>query len=104
MKSQVLYLLFITLPLFCFSQIQEEKTIIEKSKNGTIQSVEFSENDKSYTIPANSAAFFKDWLKTYPKDQFIKVPHFSKRKEFVHEHFDQHYNGVKVVGGGYNFH
>lgn len=82
----------------------ETGTIIVWGENGTIQSVTFSESDKSYTIPNSSTDFFENWLNVSTNDQFREVPHVSKGKGYVHEHFDQYYNGVKVDGAGYNFH
>jgi bacillolysin len=82
----------------------ETGTIVVRGENGTIQSVTFSESDTSYTIPNSSTDFFENWLNVSTNDQFRETLHVSKRKGYVHEHFDQYYNGVKVDGAGYNFH
>ena len=37
-------------------------------------------------------------------DEFRKIQHRQKQKEFIHEHFEQYYNGIKIDGAGYNFH
>ena len=63
------------------------------SQNGT----------SSYIVPVDAGEFFVKYLKTN-KENFRKVPHESKNKKFIHEHYDQYYKGIKVDFGGYNFH
>jgi Zn-dependent metalloprotease len=105
MRTKVLLTTIFSVTAFlCSAQNIEKKTIIQKDKKGTIQSVEFSNEDKDIRIPASAEVFFKDILQIQTKDKFEKIPHKSKRKEFIHEHFEQYYNGVRVEGGGYNFH
>jgi Zn-dependent metalloprotease len=105
MKTKVLLTVIFTAISLCgFSQYMERKTVIQTNEKGTVQSVEFSSEDQSVRIPGSAEVFFRDMLKIQSTDGFIKMPHKSKRKEFVHEHFDQYYNGVRVEGGGYNFH
>jgi Zn-dependent metalloprotease len=104
MKKLILLAVFTATSLFCFAQNVEQKTIIQKSNKGTIESVEFSSTDKSVQIPASAEVFFKDLLKIQKEDRFEKIPHKSKREGFIHEHLDQYYKGIKVDGAGYNFH
>jgi bacillolysin len=104
MKNLFFAALFVALPFLCFSQEKEKEPIVVKDSKGIIQSVEFCDSIQSSKIPSSSEVFFKDFLKISKNDQFKKIPHVSKRKEFTHEHFDQVYNGVNVDGAGYNFH
>lgn len=66
--------------------------------------MEFSTEDKRVKVPASAEIFFKDMLGTKSTDEFRKIERKQKQKEFVHEHFEQYYKGIKVEGGGYNFH
>lgn len=104
MKKLNFYLLLLAIPFLCQAQDIEQKTKITRDKNGAILSVEFSAEDSINRIPISSDAFLRDYLKVTAGDQFRAVQHTSKRKEFVHQHFDQYYNGVRVDGAGYNFH
>jgi Zn-dependent metalloprotease len=104
MKKILVFTISFVLSVICLAQNQKQKTIISKADNGIILSVEFSETDSIFIIPNSAEVFFKSYLKISSKDQFKKVPHISKSKDFIHEHFDQYYNDVKVDGAGYNFH
>ncbi|NQU87364.1 MAG: M4 family metallopeptidase [Mariniphaga sp.] len=104
MKRLALYLTILATPFLCKAQEKEEKTIITKNENGIIQSVEFSETDKNFAIPNTASDFFKEWLNIRSNDQFKNIPHESNNKEYIHEHFDQYYNGIKIEDAGYNFH
>jgi hypothetical protein len=95
---------FTVISVCVFSQYAEQKTVIQTDEKGTVQSVEFSGEDQSVRIPGSAEVFFRDMLKIQPTDVFVKMPHKSKGKEFVHEHFDRYCNGARVAGGGYNFH
>lgn len=81
-----------------------QQTILRKNAKGVLESVEFSAEDKEVTIPASAEIFFKEMLKVKPTDEFRKIQHRQKQKEFIHEHFEQYYNGIKIDGAGYNFH
>lgn len=81
-----------------------QQTILRKNAKGVLESVEFSAEDKEVTIPASAETFFKSILKVKPTDEFRKIQHRQKQKEFIHEHFEQYYNGIKIDGAGYNFH
>ena len=96
------FLAFSILLSLCQAQEKEKQPVIQKGKNGTISSVEFSAMEKN--IPVTAKAFFNEYLKISPEDQFKNIPHKSKRPDVIHEHFDQYYKGVKVDGAGYNFH
>jgi hypothetical protein len=97
-------ILFATVIFSGISQNTEQKTIVQKDNKGIVQSIEYSNEDTSMQIPKNADEFFNTVLKIQTVDSFEKKPHISNRKEYVHEHFDQYYNGIKVVGAGYNFH
>ena len=81
-----------------------QKTILRKNSKGVLESIEFSADDKRVIIPTSAETFFKSILKVKPTDEFRKIQHRQKQKEFIHEHFEQYYNGIKIDGAGYNFH
>jgi bacillolysin len=96
--------------LVCFTLVaisipalsQEKQGIIERDQKGIICSVEFSEKDN--LAPQSAEDFFSSYLGINRQDNFEKTSSKSKRADFIHEHYDQYYKGVKVEGGGYNFH
>ncbi len=102
MKKTITCIALSAISFLCFSQT-EKLGLIERNSKGTITSVEFrgSEGEKS---PRTASDFFTQYLDVKATDHFEKVPYKSKRPGFVHEHYDQHYQGVKVEGAGYNFH
>ncbi|WP_080903410.1 M4 family metallopeptidase [Parabacteroides sp. Marseille-P3160] len=95
--------LFICVSFLCYAQ-EREKAIIEKNTAGIIESIIFSNTDSIIKAPASATEYFSEYLKIEATDEFKKINQVSKRKGLVHEHFQQHYNGVKVDGVGYNFH
>jgi|AGTN01.3.fsa_nt_gi Zinc metalloprotease (elastase) len=100
MKKLIFAVIFMAMAWSGFAQ----ETILRKNSKGILESVEFSADDKRIAIPATAEVFFKDMLKIKSTDEFRKKERKQKQKEFVHEHFEQYYKGVKVEGGGYNFH
>ena len=48
--------------------------------------------------------FIKQYLKTTVDDGFVKVKDTQRSTEYADDHFGQFYKGIKVDGGGYNFH
>lgn len=104
MKKMILAALFIAVPFICFSQEKAKEPIVKRDKSGIIQSVEFPDSILSSIIPTSSNAFFKDFLEAKVNDEFRKIPRKEKKKEFIHEHFDQYYKGIKIDDAGYNFH
>ena len=104
MKKTIILITSLLVCFFSFSQSKEKAGIINKNQKGIITSVEFSSIEEKDKIPSTANAFFEEYLEVDTNDQFEKVQHKSKRKEFVHDHFDQYYNGVKVDGAGYNLH
>jgi len=105
MKSKILSVFILAvMTLNGMAQFAEQKTVIRKDHKGIVQSIEYWKNDKSVSIPKSADVFFKDVLNTQTSDRFEKIPRKSNRKGYVHEHFQQFYNGVKVEGAGYNFH
>jgi len=87
-----------------FSQNKNKEGVIKKNQKGIITSVKFSAGMEKSKIPSSATAFFEEYLEANPSDQFEKEEHKSKRKEYVHDHYDQYYKGVKVDGAGYNLH
>ena len=100
MKKLVIAVFIMMITWSSFAQ----ETILYKNANGVLESVEFSADDKRVTIPASAEIFFKEMLKVKPTDEFRKIMRRQKQKEFVHEHYEQYYNGVKIEGAGYSFH
>ncbi|MEO1054463.1 MAG: M4 family metallopeptidase [Bacteroidota bacterium] len=99
-SSVTLKLLLLT--TLAFSQ-NGKKGVVDKSANGTITSVQFRSLDRGER-PVSAQAFLTTYLEVDRHDQFKKSPHKSKRENFVHDHYDQYYKGVRVDGAGYNFH
>jgi len=81
---------------------------IRKNNHGIVEYVKFphpqSLESKRVTVPETAPDFFREYLKTTPSTSFIKQPKKQRNKNFVHEHYNQYFNGIKVDGGGYNFH
>ena len=100
MKKLIFAVIFMVIAWSGFAQ----ETILRKNSKGVLESVEFSTEDKRVKVPASAEIFFKDMLGTKSTDEFRKIERKQKQKEFVHEHFEQYYKGIKVEGGGYNFH
>ena len=82
--------------------LQHQRFALGKTKRktrlyryGVVESVEFSAEDASIPIPQSAAAFFSAVLQVQPDDSFEKISHQSKRAGFVHEHYNQHYKGVR---------
>jgi len=101
MKKTIIFpLLFAS--LLCFAQ-QEKLGTIERNNKGIITSIAFNDTERDKS-PRSADVFFKQYLEIKDSDHFKKVPHNSKRPNYVHEHYDQYYNGVKIEGAGYNFH
>ena len=67
MKKLIFSVILMTITWNVFAQ----ETILRKNSKGVLESVEFSVDDKSVTIPA-SAAFIKDMIKTKLTDEFRK--------------------------------
>jgi bacillolysin len=93
-----LYLALSAIPVLCMAQDDKPGHTIERNKDGSVSSVRFSSRGEEKNIPASADVFLREYLEVKPDDQFNKVPHVSKREEFVHEHYDQYYKGVKVEG------
>lgn len=94
--------LFLMTSYLCYSQ-ENKKGVVTKNAKQRITSVQFRSLEESER-PSSSQEFLKSYLEISSNDQFKKIPHTSKRANFVHEHYDQYYKGMKVDGGGYNFH
>lgn len=104
MKKIITLAILLVVCFVGFAQSQEKAGIISKNQKGIITSVEFSSTLEKNKIPMSANAFFEAYLDIGPNDMFEKAEHKSKRKEFIHDHFDQYYKGVKVDGAGYNLH
>lgn len=104
MKKLIYAAIFIAVPFLCFSQEKVKEPIITKDKTGIIQSVEFPDGIQTSKVPSSSVAFFNDFLQVSVNDEFRKKPRKEKREEFIHEHFDQYYKGIKVDDAGFTLH
>ena len=104
MKHLLTFTLSLLFSLICLTQGIAQEHHIERNRDSIVTSVRFNSSDADTSIPVNEQEFFKTYLAVSPDDQFVQVPHTSKRPGFIHDHFDQYYKGVRVVEGGYNFH
>ena len=104
MKKFIIYTVLSLLSFFSFSQKVEKAGIIRKNQKGTIISVEFPASVEKSKRPVSATSFLETYLEVSTNDHFEKVAHKSKKANFIHEHYDQYYGGVKVEGAGYNFH
>ncbi len=95
--------LILILILFHSAIVYSQKNVeIMKNNKGIVKSVRIPyENEKS-KLSVN--AFLMEYLQISSSDTFIKVPQKQRSKKYLHEHYDQYYKGVKLEGGGYNFH
>jgi len=96
--------ILITIAMCGIAQKSVLKTVIQKDSKGNIHYIEYSKEDQSVNIPKTAEEFFKNVLNIQKADYFERKPNRSDREGYVHELFDQYYNGVKVEGAGYNFH
>lgn len=86
---------------------QNNQTEIKKENNGVIKYIKFtpqSTENSGIAVPETADDFFKDYLNITSSDEFVKESKKQRSERFIHEHYDQFYKGVKVEGGGYNFH
>lgn len=104
MKKIYVTALLIALHVFCIAQSKEETIKTTKNNKGSISSVEYPNKVDRSRIPKTAEIFFKDILKLSENDEFRKEPKKQSKKGFIHEHYDQYYNSIRVIGGGYNFH
>lgn len=91
MKKLIFAAIFMVMVGSAFAQ----ETIFRKNSKGVLESVEFSADDKRAIVPATADVFFKEMLGIKSTDEFRKTERKQKQKEFVHEHFEQYYKGVK---------
>ncbi|HNV82544.1 MAG TPA: M4 family metallopeptidase [Tenuifilaceae bacterium] len=106
MRRFNLLAIFAVAALNCFSQSADTIPIISWANNGTIASAEYPTiyANKIIKIPVSAEAFFIQTLKIGEHDSFTKEDKAQKRAGEIHEHYDQYYKGIRVDGGGYNFH
>lgn len=102
MKTQLLAALTLALPMLIHAQPATESQIVRRDSKGIIRSIEFSEKDAASSL--SDQAFMKQYLLVTPDDAFVKTRDKQRRADHVNDHFDQYYKGIKVDGGGYNFH
>ena len=102
MKKIIASITLFSVSLSGFAQ-KEKPGLIERNSKSMIASVEFRDSERE-KAPNTAKDFFAQYLEVKETDHFEKVPHVSERSNFVHEHYDQYYKGVKVEGGGYNLH
>ena len=104
MKKSLFVTILVSISLTCLTQGLTKEPLIEKDRYGGIKSVEFLQGIENSKIPSSPQDFFKEFLRIQTYDEFKIDPQTRKEENFIHEHFDQYYNGIKVEGGGYNFH
>ena len=89
-------------------QGQNDQIKILKEENGVINYVKFSSSqafaNEEGIVPETALDFFKSFLNITSSDNFIKEIQRQRDKHYIHEHYNQFYEGLKVEGGGYNFH
>jgi len=103
--KRIITLLLVLLNLFVgLAQNVIEEGVISKNGKGVVSAVEFSKAVDKSKLPSSANAFFEKYLEITTNDDLKKVKHNSKRKNLVHDHFDQFYKGIKVDGAGYNLH
>lgn len=96
-----LFILFYLATYVCAAQVKPQiKPRLETDAKGIVKSAEFFESEG----PADAKAFFREYLKPNLKDVFKVDARKPRTGDEKHEHYDQYYNGVRVEGGGYNFH
>ena len=103
MKKFIICTLLSLISILGFSQKIEKAGIIKNDKKGSIYAVEFPASVEKSKRPVSGHSFLETYLEITANDRFEKVAHKSKRANFVHEHYDQYYQGVKVQGAGYGF-
>lgn len=104
MKYLSAYLLSLLFSALCLSHGIAQEHSFKRNRDSVITSVRFNLSDTTINIPANEQDFFKTYLEISPEDEFVQVPHTSKREGFIHDRFDQYYKGIRVDEAGYNFH
>lgn len=106
MKTKFISLIILTaMSLSGMAQYAERKTIIRRDQKEVVKAIAYSKEDKSVRIPKTADEFFKTVLNTQTVDRFDKKPiNYYKDEGYIHESFDQIYNGVPVEGCGYTFH
>lgn len=102
MKKTIASIALLSVSFFCFAQ-KEKLGVIERNSKGMIASVEFRDFEREKS-PNSAKDFFGQYLEAKEADHFEKVPHQSNQPNFVHEHYNQYYKGLKVEGAGYNLH
>lgn len=97
-------IIFFALSMSGMAQQIERRIEIQRNENGAIRSVEFSSTDRTVQIPKSADEFFRNMLQVQTADRFERRSQGTSREVFTHEHFVQYHNGIRVAGGGYNFH
>ena len=102
MKTQLFSALLLALPMLAHAQPAAQAPAVVRDSKGIIRAMEFSEKDAASSL--TDQAFMKQYLLVTPDDAFVKARDKQQRPDYINDHFDQFYKGVKVDGGGYNFH
>ena len=102
MKTQLFAAMILALPMLAHAQPATQAPIVLRDSKGIIRAMEFSEKDAASSL--SDQAFMKQYLLVTPDDAFVKARDKQRRPDYINDHFDQFYKGVKVDGGGYNFH
>ncbi|MBN1822577.1 MAG: M4 family metallopeptidase [Prolixibacteraceae bacterium] len=107
MKKIFLLTIFTYSVLFLIGQ--DNKVVIQKNDNGLVEYVRFTPSYQSSisehaNIQETVSEFFRKFLYPNSFTTFIIQPQKQRDKDFIHEHYNQYYKGIKVDGAGYNFH
>lgn len=102
MKTRLFSAMILALPMLAYAQQSATVPTVLRDKKGIIRAMEFNEPDGTKSISGQE--FMKEYLQVTANDAFVKANDKQRRPDHVNEHYDQFYSGVKVDGGGYNFH
>lgn len=102
MKTTTTFVLILLLPLSMVAQNTDNEPTVIRNQKGIVESAEFSMGSTAKSI--SEQEFLSEYLKISTNDEFRKAEEKQRRAGFTNDHYDQHYKGVKVEGGGYNFH
>lgn len=91
-------ILIISWLLSTMSYAQKKEIEINRNKNGIIERIKFpvGTQDISTDVTSTITSFMGQYLEINEFDEFIKEQHNNRNNEFLHEHFDHYYKGVRV--------
>ncbi|WP_196885700.1 M4 family metallopeptidase [Aureivirga sp. CE67] len=104
-KNYASFLVFSICCAFTFSVNAQQRDAVKNKHTdafGTPKFINFNEN--SNVSQKNIQSAFSEYLELNPEDSFIKIKQFSDDLGFVHEKYQQYYNGIKVEFASYLAH